>query len=161
MRTVIVVAALVAALAGCRGGESESEPVEGWTGYAPLPEGAASSCSLAGATPIGERQARKTLRRHGFSVRADTSGLCPEGVAAALDSLPKDFVDDGRVSCFLYAEPPADAPKNVARRGVDGADAELRLRNLTCTILTDSPTGEAMIDRLEAAFAELERAIRP
>ena len=56
---------------------------------------------------------------------------------------------------------PADAPTTVARRGVDGADAELRLRNLTCTILTDSPTGEVKIDRLEAAFAELERAIRP
>jgi hypothetical protein len=160
VRTVVVVAALVAVLAGCRGGESDSEPAEGWTAYAPQSDGAAASCSPDRATPIRELQARTTLRGHGFSVRSETSGPCPGGVAAVLSSRPKDFDEDGSVSCFLYGTPPAGAPTRVVRRGVDGGDAELLLRNLTCTIFTDSPTGEEKIDRLEAAFAELERATR-
>ena len=68
---------------------------------------------------------------------------------------------EGHVSCGVHAEPPADAPKTTVRRGADGADAELALQNVVCTIFTDSPTGEEKIAKLEAAFEELERAIHP
>jgi hypothetical protein len=135
---------------------------DGWTGYAPSPQGGdAAPCSEADAKPISEAKALETLRRHGVSSTRDRSAYCIEGVAAVLENAPKDFSDEGYISCFLYEKPAPDAPATVVRRGVDGGDAELRLANLTCTILADSPTGEEKIDRMEAAFDELQRAIRP
>ena len=135
---------------------------DGWTGYAPSPQGGdAAACSEADAKPISEAKALETLRRHGVSMTRDRSAYCIEGVAAVLENASKDFSDEGYVSCFLYEKPAPDAPATVVRRGVDGGDAELRLANLTCMILADSPTGEERIDRLEAAFDELQRAIRP
>jgi len=135
-----------------------TESGAGWTGYGPLEN--EPSCSDQAAAPIGEDLAMKTLRRNGFSVRRDENA-CFGNVSAVLENMPAVYESEGYVSCFLFVKPPADAPNTVVRRGADGADAELLLENLDCTILADSPNGEAKVDRLERAFDELQRAIRP
>ncbi len=115
-------------------------------------------CVEGDAKPITRERALSTLRRHGFSMRGDSqSCFVSNASGAATDVLARE----GIVHCSIQAEPSAGAPKTTTRRGADGADAELALANVTCTIFTDSPTGEEKIDRLETAFDELERAIRP
>ncbi len=116
------------------------------------------TCADGEAVPISQARAVRTLRRHGFGMQDD-----PRSCIVSNESGPSSDVltREGIVSCSINAKPPAGAPKTVVRRGADGADAELALENLTCTIFTDSTLGESKIDRLEAAFAELERAIRP
>ena len=106
-----------------------TESGEGWTGYGPLEN--EPGCSDEAAAPIGEDQAMKTLRRNGFSVSRDENA-CFGNVAAALANPPDVFEQEGHVSCFVFVEPPPDAPKTVVRRGADGADAELLLENLDC-----------------------------
>jgi hypothetical protein len=137
------------------------DPNRGWTGYGPLTGSNANPCTGVEAKPITERKALDTLQSHDLSVVGDRSGYCVAGVAAVLENAPEDFPRQGSVSCFLHEKPEPDAPRTVTRSGVDGGDAQLRLANLTCMMFTDSPTGESKIDRLEAAFDELERAIRP
>ena len=119
--------------------------------------GPVGTCSDREPAPIGRRLAVETLRRHGFTMLAD-GGCSLTNVAGSdgSDALEKE----GIVFCQLSSER-GDGPATVTRRGVDGADAELTLRNLTCTIFTDSPTGEEKIVKLLAAFEELRRAIRP
>lgn len=116
-------------------------------------------CGEGEAKPISQKRTVSTLRRNGFSMR-DDSQACFVSNATDGDAT-KVLEREGIVHCSIEAKPPANAPTSVTRRGADGADAELALENLTCTIFTDSPTGEEKIDKLEAAFAELERAIRP
>ena len=172
MRCLLIpLAALSLIPAGCAGADKDSEPptadspgetTEGWTGYAPMQDGDGPECSTkAKPTPIGVGNALGALQGHGLGVRRERSTSCIEGVAAVLNNEPEDFETEGSVSCFVKLKPDSEAPTRVVRRGVDGADAELVLENLACTIFTDSTLGESKIDRLEAAFAELERAIRP
>jgi hypothetical protein len=171
MRSLLIpLAAFSLIAAGCAGADKGSEPptaespgetTEGWTGYAPMQDGDEAECSKAKPTPIGVGNALDALRGHGLGVRRERSTSCSEGVAAVLNNEPEDFETEGSVSCFVKVKPGVEAPTRVVRRGADGADAELALENLTCTIFTDSALGESKIDRLEAAFAELERAIRP
>ncbi len=113
-------------------------------------------------TPIGESQALKALRGNGFSVRRE-AGVCDVGVAAVVTNAEREDVleREGVLNCFLFREPRDGAPTTVVRRGVDGGDAELLLANLQCSILADSPRAEEKIDPLEAAFEDLQRAIRP
>ena len=122
-------------------------------------------CSERRATPIGESEAFNALRRHGFSVRR-AGDICDIGVEAVITNAPQRDAGDvlereGIIHCFLHERPEKGAPKTVGRRGVDGGDAELRLANLTCMILADSPNAEEKIRPLEQTFEELERAIRP
>jgi hypothetical protein len=125
----------------------------GWSSY-PV-----ECASAAGeAKPISRELAVSALRRNGFSMGGD-SGSCL--VSNTSGDATDVLAQEGIVHCGIHAEPPADAPRTVTRSGADGADAELTLENLVCTIVTDSPTGESKIDRLEQAFAELEREIRP
>jgi hypothetical protein len=115
-------------------------------------------CATGEARPIRQGQAVATLRRHGFSMVDDgQSCMVTNAAGNGGDVLERE----GIVFCSVHAEPPAGAPKTVVRRSTEGADAELALENLECTIFTDSPTGEEKIDRLEAAFDELEQAIHP
>lgn len=109
-------------------------------------------CGDGFGAPITVRQALDQLQRLGFS---DVRARCTESVADLVWN-----TDRGFLSCLLFPSTVPDAPTSVRRSGADGADAQLELHNLTCTILTDSPTGEATIDKLEAAFAELERTVR-
>ncbi len=110
------------------------------------------------AKPISREQAVSALRRNGFSMRGDAQSCI---VSNATGDSTDVLAQEGIVHCGIHAKPPADAPRTVTRGGADGADAELTLENLVCTIFTDSPTGEEKIDRLEQAFAELERELRP
>ena len=169
-RLLILLAALSLIAAGCAGADKDSEPqtadsrgekTEGWTGYAPMQDRDGTECSRATPTPIGVGGALDALRGHGLGVRRERSTPCSEGVAAVLNNKPEDFGTEGSVSCFVKVKPDPEAPTRVVRRGTDGADAELVLENVACTIFTDSALGESKIDRLESAFAELERAIRP
>jgi hypothetical protein len=125
------------------------------------PAGLREPCGSGFGVPIRLRVALDTLRRHDFSVPGDATcsvGLAAFGNAnAASDALARE----GQLYCFVHESAPSGAPVSVRRRGADGADAELALHNLECTILADSPKGEEKIDRLEAAFAELERTVRP
>ena len=162
---------LVAAAAGGSVGQESSlaqasertiaELGDGWTGYAPAPGGSAAPCSEEDGRPISEGRARDALRGNGISVSSERFGPCVEGIVGELTNAPDDFKREGSVWCFLHERPGPDATTTVVRRGADGADAELVLQNLECTIFADSPTGEEKIDKLEAAFAELQRAIRP
>jgi len=149
MKSVLVALAVLSlVVAGCAD-DAEVSPDD------PMP------CPTDGS-PIGKDRALDTLRRHGFSVRGE-AGPCEAGVGVAISNAHREGVleREGIVHCFLYEKPREGAPKTVVRRGVDGGDAELVLQNLRCAILADSPRAEEKIDPLEAAFAELERAIRP
>jgi len=122
-------------------------------------------CDVGETRPIRESQAIKALRRQGFTVSRDGQ-VCSGNVAAVLTNSTETAADEmlareGIVFCWVFRRPPGDAPNQVKRRGTDGGDAELRLENLQCTILADSPSGEEKVNRLEGAFEELERAIRP
>jgi hypothetical protein len=117
-------------------------------------------CAPAFGRPIRVDVALDVLGRQGFSVPGEvdcTGSLATIGNTDAAGS----FEQEGQLYCFLTASSPGGAPAEVRRRGADGADVELALHNLTCTLLADSPTGERKIDKLEAAFAELERTTRP
>jgi hypothetical protein len=119
-----------------------------------------TQCAPDFGRPIRLSMALDVVRGQGFTVPAQvdcTRALAIFGNTDAADSLERE----GRLYCFLTVSSPAGAPTSVRRSGADGADAELALHNLTCTILADSPTGEEKIDKLEAAFAELERTTRP
>lgn len=113
-------------------------------------------CHDTFGAPISVRQALDSMRREGLTV--GRAAKCSLGFASFENA---NVAREGGLSCFLYESSPPDAPTTVRRRGADGADAELALHNLECTILADSPTGEERIDKLEAAFAELERTTRP
>ena len=112
--------------------------------------------------PIGLGQALSAVRRQGFGVATD--GKCSGGVAAFANANrtgSQTIGPEGHVFCLVRESPPADAPTSVRRSGADGADAGLELQNLECTIFLDRPNGDEQIDKLEAAFAELERTVRP
>jgi hypothetical protein len=116
-------------------------------------------CAPAFGRPIRVDVALDVLGRQGFSVPGEvdcTGSLATIGNTDAAGS----FEQEGQLYCFLTASSPGGAPVEVRRRGADGADV-FALHNLTCTLLADSPTGEKKIDKLEAAFAELERTTRP
>jgi pyruvate-formate lyase-activating enzyme len=115
-------------------------------------------CTDDRARPISDAQARNALRRHGFSVAVDTCGVLTNTIGGNGNDV---LAREGIVFCTVQRTPPDGAPETVVRRRVEGADAELVLENLDCTIFTDSPTGEEKIDRLEAAFEELQREIQP
>jgi hypothetical protein len=135
----------------------------GWGGYGPPQDPNSASCSEREATPISESRALEALHRHGFSVLTERSGHCLTGVAAVISNAHRaDALErEGILDCFLGEQHEDGAPKTVLRSGVDGGDAQLRLANLTCSILADSPNAEEKIRPLEQAFEELERAIRP
>jgi hypothetical protein len=116
----------------------------------------ARACGSDFGAPIGVGTALDALRRHGLSV--GRSAQCSVSFAAFENA---NVAREGYLSCFLYESPQPYSPTSVQRRGADGADAELALHNLECTLLADSPAAEERIDRLEAAFAELERTVRP
>jgi hypothetical protein len=120
-----------------------------------------TKCENELGRPITVDQALDATRGHGFSVPTDTD--CARSFAAFgnTDAGAGAWEREGQLHCFLYESSQSGAPTSVRRRGADGADAELALHNLECTILADSPTGEEKIDRLEAAVAELERTVRP
>jgi hypothetical protein len=115
-------------------------------------------CTDDRARPISDAQAGNALRRHGFSVAADSCGVLTNTIGANGNDV---LANKGQVVCIVHRTPPDGAPRTVVRRGVEGADAELVLQNLECTIFTDSPTGEEKIGRLEAAFEELRSEIQP
>ena len=120
-------------------------------------------CAGIEARPISIEQAVGALRRHGFSID-ESCGHDP--VAAILSNTasgdPADVLDrEGHVSCFVLVKVPSAGEPRVVVVGVDGADAELRLANLRCTILVDSPDAERKIRPLRDALDELERTIRP
>lgn len=119
----------------------------------------ADPCAEKQAEPISDDRARAALRRHGFSI---SSGVGCGALTNSTGGNGQDvLVNEGIVFCIVQRRPPDGAPTTVVRRAVDGADAELVLQNLECTVFTDSPTGEEKIDKLEAAFGELQRVIRP
>jgi hypothetical protein len=120
----------------------------------------ARECAPGFGRPILLTQALDAVRGQGFTVPGEvecTGSIAAFGNADAAGA----FEREGQIHCFLLESSAAGAPTAVRREGTDGADAELALHNLTCTILADSPTGEEKIDKLEAAFAELERTARP
>lgn len=118
-------------------------------------------CGGVEARPIGIEQATSALRRHGFSVKR----ACGQDRVAAIlsnhasDDPAQTLEREGLVSCFLFVKP--QGSNVIVVRGADGADAELELANLTCTILADSPRAEEKIRPLKQAFAELKLVIRP
>jgi hypothetical protein len=118
-------------------------------------------CAEDGGSPIRVSRAVDALRERGFSVRAKETG-CFSGLAGVLDNTGTRGVlgREGLLSCHVYDKPKSTTTRKVVRRGVDGGDAELVLANLECMIFTDRPDPEERIDRLEQAFAELEREIR-
>jgi len=118
------------------------------------------TCRPDDGTPISLAQAVETMQRNGFTISDGAS--CHGGSAVFRNQESgQDRDREGQLSCLLYFELRGGEPTSTQRRGGDRVDAELTLRNLTCAIFVDSPRGEARIDRLEAAFAELERQIRP
>ncbi len=117
-------------------------------------------CAPDFGRPIRVGMALDVVRGQGFTVPAEvdcTGALATFGNTDSAGS----FGREGQLYCFLMASSPSGAPTEARRRGADGADVELALHNLTCTLLADSPTGEEKIDKLEAAFAALERTTRP
>lgn len=120
----------------------------------------AQECGPDFGSPIRATKALGAIRRQRFTLPTEVE--CTGAIAAFGNTDGAGvFEREGQLHCFLLESPASGAPGSVRRRGADGADAELALHNLTCTILADSPTGEEKIDRLEAAFAELERTTRP
>lgn len=150
LQQVVAVGLLSLVVAGCSDGVDETRP--------PKP---AAPCAMS-PMPIGRSQALDALRRHGFSVRGK-EGLCKERVAAVITNADVNGVleSEGIVDCFLYERAQPGATNRVVRRGVDGGDAQLTLANFVCAILADSPDAEEKIDPLEAAFDDLQHAIRP
>ena len=121
----------------------------------------ARTCADDFGAPIEIGRALAALREQGFSVPtgADCAGSLAafgngDGGSAARDR-------EGQLQCFLQRSSPSGAATSVRRKDAEGADVRLSLQNLECALLADSPTGEEKIDRLEAAFAELERTVRP
>lgn len=165
LAAVAVVALLTAACGSSERKQASSDPTEEAEGDT-TDVGGAASCGKGEAAPITETQALRMLRRYGFDMRSE-GPVCDAGIAAALRNTPTEgdtggvLEREGIVFCHVAMKPAADAPKTVVRSETDGADAELRLANITCTILADSPAGEQKIDPLEQAFADLQRAVQP
>lgn len=138
----------------------------------PPPSGDVSKTSPAcigeATSPISEEQAKEALRGHGFSVKSQELG-CFGDIAAYLTNQPDGdanrneeiYRHEGTIFCSVYEESPENGPKAVVRRRAEGGGAEVAYENLACTMLPDSPGSERKMDRLEAAFDELQRAIQP
>jgi hypothetical protein len=118
--------------------------------------GGRQRCSETHGAPISVEQALAALRRSDFDA-SEPYCLASIAVLGATNAAGSP----GLLSCFLAPRAPDGAPTTTRRRGVDGGDAQVELHNFTCAILADSPSREATIARLEAAFAELERTARP
>jgi hypothetical protein len=117
-------------------------------------------CTPDFGQPVRVEMALDVLREQGFTVPAEVD--CTGALATLKNTdAAGSFEREGQLYCLLMASSPSGAPTEVRRRGADGADVELALHNVTCTLLADSPTGEEKIDKLEAAFAELARTTRP
>jgi hypothetical protein len=149
---LMAVMALAVLAAACGSSEREQAPP-------------AAECASEAGAPISRTRTLEVLRRHGFGMRDDGSACDNDVVAVLTNHEEQDEAGDvlsreGIVFCHVVREAPARGSSTVVRSETDGADAELRLENLTCTILADSPTGEEKIDPLERAFAELARSIR-
>ena len=114
------------------------------------------TCADGEAKPIGQALATRVLRSHGFEMH-DVGCLLTNSGGDATDVLARE----GLVDCGVHAEPPAGAPKTVTRRTSGSEDATFVLENLECTIDADGAQAAKQIGRLEAAFEELEHAIRP
>ncbi len=114
------------------------------------------TCADGEAKPIGQALATRILRSHGFEMH-DVGCLLTNSGGDATDVLARE----GLVDCGVHAEPPAGAPKTVTRRTSGSEDATFVLENLECTIDADGAQAAKQIGRLEAAFEELEHAIRP
>jgi hypothetical protein len=119
------------------------------------------TCGRDFGRPIDASRAAAVLRGHGFSISTDTDCAGSFAALGNTDAGMEAWEREGQLHCFVYRSSPSGAPVSVRRRGADGADAELALHNVVCTILADSPTGEEKVDRLEAAFAALEHTVRP
>ena len=67
------------------------------------------------------------------------AGLAAFGNA---DAPAEELGEEGRLYCFVRKSPASEAPSTVRRRGADGADVELVLENVECTLLADSVDAE-------------------
>ena len=117
------------------------------------PQSDPQPCLPGDERPIRVQQAIDVLGRHGFEMERGGFG-CGPGVAGAISS---DF-EPVFLSCFVLTGPTSTSgtltispgPKQVVRD----------LENLNCTLSFERRHEEA-VARLDAAFAELKRAIRP
>ncbi len=115
-------------------------------------------CAAGFGGPISLASAIDVLREHGFALDDDPS--CT-GSQATFGTEPSAANRTGGLYCFLQASPPLGAATSIRRGDAAGAGANtgLSLQNLTCALLTDGST-DGGSDRLEAAFADLERQLR-
>jgi hypothetical protein len=115
-------------------------------------------CSAGFGDPISPERAMSTFRRHGLTI-PDDEPECDDG-QSAFGNTAAALEDEGQLYCVVREVSPEGAPTSVARRGADGADAAWRLENLECALLADSADSESKLERVDAAFADLQRQIR-
>lgn len=120
-------------------------------------------CDPGNERPIRVQQAIDVLGEHGFEMRRDEFGCSPV-IAASLSSRSDD---PQHLSCFVFVRRSHDSGV-VVDRAIDLGDGgsntpepvERELENLDCTLFLERDSDEA-VARLDAALAELKRAVRP
>lgn len=115
-------------------------------------------CASDFGEPIRARQAVEAVRRHGFSV--SNSDLICDASSAQFDNARSGSRREGFVTCYVFAAAPTGAPTSVRREVSDGEVTGFALANIECPFIPNIPKGETTVERLEAAFNDLEGQIR-
>jgi hypothetical protein len=125
----------------------------------PSPHG---RCTDGDATPISVKQAIEVLRRHGFDTERDTF-LCAPGVVGSLSS---GFDKPDLLACSVLTKPRGEGPSTTVFGDISSGGSALEpvergLENLWCTLFVEERRRNEAVERFDAAFAELKRAVDP
>jgi hypothetical protein len=119
---------------------------------------AARPCKAGGGSPVTDDAALDVLRRHGFAMEREEE--CGGHVASLLLGPVGNGADAGFLTCRVYGTPPSAAPTSPRTTTFTGTGS-VSLENLECSLIFLGGAGEDALSRLEEAFADLERSIRP